>query len=139
MDNRIISIQSEGREAFNLAIQLMFDNAPGGKATHCFEHPDKGLIFLWNEETFNLQAEGALPPSKCEKAYKLPFGMGWKAAADLAWGWLQERKDDDYRDWCDHDGSDGHGFKVYNEDWGHIAGSSYAIFAVLPIWAWYGK
>jgi hypothetical protein len=138
MDNRKISIQSEGRAAFDLAIQLMFDGRCH-KATHYFEHPTKGFILLWHEDSFNLQEEGALPAILCQKANKLPYAMDEKAAADLAWGWLSERKVSEYQEWCDHDGSDGHGFRVYNEDWNKVAGSHYGILGVIPVWAWYGK
>lgn len=128
MDNRHISVQSEGRKSFDLAFQLLFENAPGGKATHYLEHSEKGLIFLWHEDKI-----------KDQSASKLPYAMDWKAAADLAWGWLQERRHEEYREDLDHDGSNGKGFRVYNEDWGHVAGSFYGILAVLPVWAWYGK
>ena len=124
MDNRLVSVQSEGREAFDLAFQLLFDNAPGDKVTHWVEDPSKGLILLWS-------AEGS--------ATKLPTPLTWKKAADLAWTWLENRNTEDYREYLDHDGSNGRGFKVYNEDWGHVAGYSYAVLGVLPVWAWYGK
>jgi len=132
MDNRIIDIRSEGRKAFDLAFQLMWDNAPGAKASHYLEHPEKGLIFLWNEDTFSIK-------DKKVTANKLPYAMDWKSAADLAWGWLGEQPDEKYQEYCDHDGSNGHGFRVYNEAWTHVAGSFYGILAVLPLWAWYGK
>lgn len=129
MNNRIISIQSEGRKSFDLAFKLMFDRDFGDmKATHYFKHPTKGFILLWHEESF-----GEV------KAIKLPFAMDWQIAANLVWGWLLEREDKEYQEYLDHDGSNGHGFRVYNENWGHVAGSHYAILAVLPVWAWYGK
>lgn len=124
MNNRKIFIQSEGKKAFDLAFQLIFDNAPGGKATHYLDHPEKGFILLWHEDI------GAL---------KLPFPMGWEDSANMAWGWLQNQPDKAYKDFCDHDGDNEKGFRVYNEDWGHVANSHYAFAAVLPIWAWYGK
>lgn len=126
MDNRHISVQSEGRKAFDLAFQLLFDNAAGGKATHYFEDKDKGLVLCWYEDA-------------SKKTVKLPSALTWRGAADLAWNWLEEQDEKQYRERLDHDGSNGKGFKVYNEDWGHVAGSSYAILAVLPVWAWYGK
>jgi hypothetical protein len=129
MDNRHISVQSEGREAFDLAFQLLFDNAPGGKASHYFEHPEKGLVFLWHEEAYGLFA----------KASKLPYAMRWKEAADLAWGWLSNQPNEKYTEKLDHDGSNGKGFLVYNEYWGHIGESHYAFLGVKPVWAWYGK
>lgn len=129
MDNRHISVQSEGRVAFDLAFQLLFDNAPGGKASHYFEHPEKGLVFLWHEESFGIFS----------KASKLPYAMRWKEAADLAWGWLSNQPNEKYEEKLDHDGSNGKGFLVYNEYWGHIAEAHYAFLAVKPVWAWYGK
>lgn len=134
MDNRVIDIRSEGRRALDLAFELMWDNAPGGKATHYFDHPLMGLIFLWNEDSFVVEGN----PYKVT-ANKLPYAMDWKAAADLAWGWLGEQPNEKYGDFLDHDGSNGRGFRVYNESWTHVAGSHYGILAVLPMWAWYGK
>ncbi len=130
MDNRNISIQTEGKDAFYLAFQLFFD--AHGKATHYFEHPDKGFLLLWHEDTFMLD-------NNRKSASKLPFPMDWKAAAELAWGWLLNQPEESFRDYYDHDGSNGRGFKVYNEAWGHVAGSHYAFLGVLPVWAWYGK
>lgn len=137
MDNREIDIKAEGRKSFDLAFQLFFEGH--SKATHYFEHPEKGLVFLWHEDSFNLNKVGALPADKCTKANKLPYSMDWKAAADLAWGWLLEQPKEKYLDALDHDGSNGKGFRVYNESWTHVAGSHYGICAVQPIWAWYGK
>lgn len=132
MDNRHISIQSEGRPAFDLAFQLLFDNAPGKKASHYFEHPDKGFIMLWHEDSFMIGIEQKL-------ANKLPYPMDWKSAADLAWGWITNQPKESYKESLDHDGSNGKGFMVYNEYWGHVANSHYAFLGVLPVWAWYGK
>lgn len=132
MDNRIISVQSKGREAFDLAFQLLFDNASGGKASHYIEVPDKGLLLLWSEDHFNVNGVKT-------SAIKLPFPMRWKEAADMAWGWLINQPEEKYDQYLDHDGSNGKGFLVYNESWGHVAGSHYGILGLKPIWAWYGK
>lgn len=129
MDNRVISIKSEGRKDFDLAFQLLLNE---GRATHYCEHKDKGLILLWHE-TERLELDGF-------KIMKLPFKMDWKAAANMVWGWLQEQSADTYQDYIDDYDVDMHkGFVIYNEEWGHVAGSAYAILAVLPMWAWYGK
>jgi hypothetical protein len=124
MDNRIISVQSEGRKAFDLAFQLLFDNAPGDTVTHYIDHPKAGLILLWSSES---------------NAIKLPVPLKWKEAADLAWAWLGSKTDKEYTEYCDHDGSNGHGFRVYCEDWGHVGGYHYGVLGVVPVWAWYGK
>lgn len=136
MDNRIISVQAVGREQFDLAFQLMFTTEwKEQKATDYFEHPEKGLIFFWHADNFCL-TKGSWEKSP---TIKLLTPMDWKRAADLAWDWLQGKDDKEYQGWSDHDGSNGKGFRIYNEDWGHVGGSHYAICAVLPIWAWYGK
>ena len=126
MDNRLIIIQNEGREAFDLAFQLFFTDKfkyPKPKTvTHYVDDPKKGLIFY----------EYSAPAN----ASKLPVPLGFKQAADLAWTWLEAKDDKDYREYLDHDGSDGHGFKVYNEAWNKVDGG---LLAVLPVWAWYGK
>lgn len=132
MDNRIFSIQNEGREAFDLAMKIAFTSAPGNKATHFFDHPTHGFLLLWNDDSFYIN-------NKKVKANKLPYAFDCKAAADLVWGWLQSKSDEDYKDFLDHDGSNGKGYKVYSEDWGHVAGSHYAFVGIIPIWAWYGK
>lgn len=136
MDNRHISVQSEGRVAFDLAFQLLFDNCPGKKATHYFEHPNSGFLLLWHEDNFHL---GTTSEPNKQPANKLPYPMGWKEAADLAWGWLLNQPKEKYEQYLDHDGSNGKGFLIYNEDWGHVAGSHYAFLGVKPVWAWYGK
>jgi hypothetical protein len=144
MDNRHISIQSQGKKAFELAMQLMFDNAPGGKANYYCDHPTYGFVLFWSGDYGNtlgpLHDWGKEDPKPLSvPIVKLPYPMSVKAATELAWEWLQEQPDDKYQDYCDHDGSNGHGFKVYNEYWGHIGNSHYAILGVIPVWAWYGK
>lgn len=136
MDNRHISVQSEGRDAFDLAFQLLFDNCPNKKATHYLEHPTAGFILFWHEDDVHYKIDGAYITLS---ANKLPYPMGWKESADLAWGWLLNQPLEKYQDDLDHDGSNNKGFLVYNEYWGHVAESHYAFLGVKPVWAWYGK
>lgn len=124
MDNRLIIVQSESRKAFDMAFELLFESSPSGKASHYIDDPKKGLVFLWLEE---------------KGCSKLPVALNAKQAAELAWTWLANKKDDEYHEYLDHDGSSHHGFKVYNEAWAKVGGYSYSILAVLPVWAWYGK
>jgi hypothetical protein len=127
MDNRIISVQSHGRKAFDLAFELLFENQ---KATHYFEHPQKGLVFLWAQD---LRID--LPVS-----IKLPTPLTWQGAAELAWTWLMNQPDNKYQDDLDdYDVSNIKAFKVYNEDWGYVADSRYGILGVVPVWGWLGK
>jgi hypothetical protein len=126
MDNRVISIKAEGRVAFDLAVQLMFsDRFRKNKVTH-YAESSKGLMFFTGEEV-------------SLNTIKLPIPLDWSGVSDLAWRWLQEQPSDSYADYIDHSGSMGKGFHIYNDAWGHVAGSSKGIMAVKPIWAWYGK
>ena len=132
MDNKKVLIQCAGRTAFDLAMRVAFtteydkeNEEPRKKASHYFEHPEKGLVFLWSED-------------KSVNSSKLPVALDWKGSAELAWQWLDEQPTSKYQDYCDHDGSNSKGFKVYNEAWGHVI-SHYAIIAIVPIWAWHGK
>lgn len=124
MDNNLISIQSDSREDFNLAIKLLCKN----KVTHFFDHPDKGLIAFWTEGKIN-----EVP------ATPFPVPLAAEAFAEMAWQWLLAQPDSKYQEYLDHDGDNGKGFKVYNEVWGRIGGNFKTMFAVLPVWAWYGK
>jgi hypothetical protein len=50
------------------------------------------------------------------------------------------RQDLRWDGWCDHDGSNGDGWRIYTGEWGHVGEHGYrAPFAVRPIVAWYGK
>lgn len=63
-----------------------------------------------------------------------------KLAADdlvpLIKAWLSEQ---DYGRQPDHDGSNGKGWRVYNEGWTHVNGEWQAFAAIEPAWLEYGK
>lgn len=144
MDNRHISIQSENKKALELAMQLIFDNAPGGKATHYCDHPTLGFVLFWNQPEYSALSEKEDYLKKdSEKTeaiiHKLPYPMDCRAATEMVWGWLAEQPEEKYIDYMDHDGSNGRGFRVYNETWGHVGSSHYAFAGILPVWSWYGK
>lgn len=149
MDNRTIDFVSEGHEALKTALQLMWDSAPGGKATHYrvlklapktryYGIPDKishytemkvdeengveTLVLYWSDD---------------KTADKLPFPLTKDNVADFVQGWLDNSAD--YGEEPDIDGSCGKGFRVFTEQWGHVAGSHYSIVAVQPNWSMYGK
>lgn len=124
MDNRRIDITSEGRRAFDLAMELAFEGKHRYRTAVAFLQTDKGLVLYWH------MAEGTKP---------LPCAMDWRSAADLAWTWLATVPDEEREAYLDHDGSNGKGFRIYNESWGHVDGSPYAIIAIQAVWAWYGK
>lgn len=94
----------------------------------CHKPDPKGiqtLVLYWSEEKDTLA---------------LPFPLKSAAAAyQFVQAWLD---DVDYEDDCysnDGDVSRGKGWRTFNESWGHVLNSPYAIVAVQPYWAWYGK
>ncbi len=125
MDNFKIEIVSEGRKEFEAALRIAFAHAPGSKATHYAILPDKGMVFYWHEPESNF------------KAVALPSEIDVEEAVVLAWAWLTKKAD--YEGEPDHDGDNGKGYRIYNEDWGHVHGSHYAFVAIEPAWAMYGK
>lgn len=154
MDNQQIDITSEGRNGIDLALQIIWNAAvPGGKASHykvmrlksettyhqheahngraafishherLKEHPEgyETLILLWHDEA------GAIP---------LPFKLDCKQSGQFVADWLGSL---DYGHQPDHDGSNGKGWRLFTESWGHVVGHHYAIVGVQPQWAMYGK
>lgn len=93
-------------------------------------HPKKGLVFFWTKSSIGSELAGA-------KIIDLPFPLKGDAIGNYAWEWLTSAAE--YGPEPDHDGSNGRGWRVYNEDWGHVAGRWDAFFAVQPVWAMYGK
>lgn len=165
MDNLSIDITSEGRESLAHALTVVWPNAAGGKATHyrvvnvsrnckyytheirkgmkanvdlhqeCPEQiyvshheeelpADDGsqtLILLWHEE---------------QNATPLPYPLTLDKAISFVADWLSQA---DYGSQPDHDGSNGKGWRLFTNDWGHVAGHHYGIVGVQPAWAMYGK
>lgn len=67
----------------------------------------------------------------------LPFKLDVAGAADFAWRWLAEQ---DYGRQPDHDGDNDKGWRLFTTGiWGHVAGDHYAVCAIAPVWAMYGK
>lgn len=107
----------EGKEQLKKAMGLF----PCRKVVGYREDEEKGLIFYWCDSV---------------KATKLPFPMTLEQTADFASGWLEHAS---YGSEPDHDGDNGRGWRLYTEDWGHVAGEYQAFMAVKPEWAMYGK
>ena len=144
MDNKKFNIICEGHDALDLALKMIWGSIPGGKATHYkvmklktetkyypnhhttrnIESPDgvDTLILLWNGD---------------KDAIKLPFPLKLENVTDFVIGWLENEAD--YGKEPDHDGDNGKGWRVFNEDWGHVADYTYSIIGIQPEWAMYGK
>lgn len=139
MDNRTIDVTSEGEEGIQHALAIIWSNAIGGKATHYiieryskkalystvrFEPDPKGIDTL-------ILLHGAEHNSKT-----LPFPLDMEQSAKFISDWLKTL---DYRDEPDHDGSNGPGWRLFTEAWGHVFCMHRAIIAAQPAWAMYGK
>jgi hypothetical protein len=123
MDNNHISITWEGEERFRNILSLILDQRKGktGKIEHYCIDPDYGMIFFWTD---------------CTISQPMPYPMKVDAAVQFAWNWLQTA---DYGPEPDHDGSNGRGWRIFNETWGHVKGEWAGICAIQPAWAMYGK
>lgn len=127
MDNRRFLVKSEGREQFNLAMQLAFTDKYGAhKATHFSESKENGLVFHYHDEP-NLNTS------------KLVVPMDHVGATEIAWQWLLAQPKERYIDDLDHDGSNGKGFQICNHDWNRVRGTNCGMISILPCWMWYGK
>lgn len=116
MDNLSIKIVAEGSDRFRAALALFPQSEVVG-----YREDGKRLILYWTESP---------------KATRLPYPMTIAQAAEFVLGWLDNV--DRGRE-PDHDGSNGKGWALYNEDWGHVDDEWEAFAAVEPVWALYGK
>ncbi len=146
MDNRQLDITSNGDTSLRLALELIWSNAHGGKATHfkvanylakttyygtpVHRHVDSltedprgtpTLILLWHAE---------------RDAIALPRPLTLQDATDYANDWLSKASRGLEPD---IDGESGEGWRVFTQSWGHVADYHCAIVAIQPVWALYGK
>lgn len=123
MDNFYINIVGQGGDLLRKAVEIAFSHAPGRKAT-AYVLRNNTMIFLWGDF------------EKIPDRVALPFEMTAEFSADLAERWLAVTE---YGDEPDHDGDNRKGWRVFNEDWGHVCGLHAAICGIRPEWAMYGK
>lgn len=124
MDNFHFDITSEGEAALRHALSVALTGKWGvTKVVGWQEDPKKGLILFKYAST-----KSAMVPFLIE--------LGIDELVPLIKTWLENQ---DYGPEPDHDGSNGKGFRIYNEDWGRIGDDWSTICAIKPNWAWYGK
>lgn len=136
MDNFQISIVAEGVDSLRAALSIALrHNAPGGKISHWAVAKDpapeanawtqdaigKTLILLWHEE---------------RESQPFPAELDLELATSFVDAWLKQQ---DYGQSPDHDGSNGQGWRVFCDHWGHVLDHHYAICGIQPQWAMYGK
>lgn len=145
MDNFHIDILAEGDETLLEALAIAFrHNAPGGKATHWagFDMKFKGV------EWYSRDRPGTKRPTlvfywidpKLDDATPFPAPIKPKEAVAMVGVWMEGLKEGNrFPQEPDHDGSNGEGYRIFCEQWGHVNDNHYAIVAVQPTWAMYGK
>lgn len=146
MDNRRLDITAEGNDALASALALAWPGAACGKATHfkVVNLVEKTTYYgepTSRHHTANYEDEQGTPTmillwSGERDASPLPYPMGLEEAASMVNGWLESVPRGQEPD---IDGSCGYGWRVFTEAWGHVFGHHYAIVAVQPEWALYGK
>lgn len=141
MDNFALNVVSEGKESFKLALQIALSHHT--KASHyaVIDHDAdvnewtkkggkrKTLVLFWTDD------ESFKP-----KPSAFPCDMKGAALFEFVWHWLEDCWEKRaHGQEPDHDGDNGNGWRIFNEDWGHVAESHYAFVGIQPVWAMYGK
>ena len=123
MDNFRIDITAEGRERLRDALALGMSNRESTRVFGWEDHPEKGLILYWTDNSLAIE--------------KFPAPLGVEETTAMVWTWLAFTTYPE-QEWGG-DVSYGKGWRVYNEDWGHVGERWQAILAIQPVWAMYGK
>jgi hypothetical protein len=131
MDNRIFNVNGKGSQMLLHTLELVFEQT-NLKCVGWIFSKTHGLILTWHLDDKNIIP---LPTTKGLTASEvLPVVLSW-LESDMAKTIKLEHWDSNYQ----HDGSNSKGWRVYCEDWGHVADHSCAICAILPVFLWYGK
>ena len=142
MDNFKIDVIAETQDTLVKALEIAFaHNAPGHKMGSY--HVTKLVSSVYNGIPEGVDGRTAivLRWTTADKLTEdgpinLPFKLDAKGAADFAQRWLAEQ---DFGREPGHDGHNNKGWRVVTGDWGHVCEDRYAVCAVLPWWAAYGK
>lgn len=116
--NAPFTVEHRTDEALRALLVVAFEK---NKATHWKYHDKEGLVFLWHGD---------------DSAVVFPSAIGPEEAAVFTRAWLDSEP---YPPQPDHDGDNEKGFRLYRDYWGNAGGSRYAIIAVAPCWAMFGK
>lgn len=143
MDNFQIDVVAEGEKTLVELFEIAFrHNSAGGTAVawNEVEIPFKGVEYLGDTSPTRPTLVFYWHYEEKEKTVRLPSPISPTLAARFAMEWISELKRvKRLPNEPDIDGSVGHGFRVFTEDWGHVQNNGYAIIAVQFVWATYGK
>lgn len=130
MDNRVFDVNGVGSKSLQQALNMVFDQWSDNCTAKAWEHTEKGMILVW---------------CKDQAANNLPAPMTADQVLPLVEAYLDSEDADSLElprwsnNFGDSDVSCEKGWRVYVEDWGHVNNNHYAICAIIPSWAWYGK
>jgi len=136
MDNKLLSINGEGAEMLELAIKIAFMQHGLNTSAKAYRiDPTYGIVLDWVE------------PGKGSASNPFPVPQDPEMCADWIVRWLQTdvakailvSNKNQHEEDCDHDGDNYPGWRVFNENWGHVDGRWEAICAIRPCWLWAGK
>jgi hypothetical protein len=146
MDNRTIDVTSQGAEGLALALRLAWIDISDGEATHYKIISLEQTVAYYGAPTdqhriTSIESEHGTPTlillRKAEQgALPLPYPLDIDEAIVFVAGWLRRAP---LGQEPDHDGCNEPAWRVFTEQWGHVAGHHYAIVAVQPAWAMFGK
>jgi hypothetical protein len=129
MDNRIFNVNGRGLEMLSQTLKLAFSQS-GNKLAKCWRFiPEKGFVLFWTDA-----ADAHMLPAPMDADALAPMIHKWMESTDA-----QQMKCEGWDANADHDGDNNPGWRVYVENWGHVADHWQAICAVRPVYLWYGK
>ncbi len=145
MDNNRLVVVSETRTDLELALKLAFRHVsaawswwewtpPQEPTCGAFLGvPDRAKFLVFSiAGNSKFDSFSTLPASR----NRFPMAIDVNLAVEFAEKWLEQQ---DFGEEPDHDGSNGKGFVVFNQPWGHVAGDQYSFVAIGPAWAMRGK
>jgi hypothetical protein len=157
MDNRLFNVNGTGDDMLLLTLKLA--GMQESSRPDCFAGwryvPDFGMVLYWHTKAeegiapfmHNLTAEEVTPvvarwlksseEAKAEVAKLRVRRSAYPEWKEPAYGIEDPRSTWDLDQ--QHDGDNYPGWRVYCQNWGHVAGSHYSICAVRPAFMWAGK
>ena len=145
MDNKQIDIISEGNDDLKSTLKLIWGDSKTKVIQYMYTRLKTETSYFGDPvdshyTSSQISAKGVpiliLFKWDATNAMKLPYPMDLDDSFSFIKGWL---KNVDYGQEPDHDGTNNHGWRVFTERWGNVAGYSSAMVGIQPAWAMYGK
>ena len=127
-DNRIFNVNGEGDEMLLDTLKLIFKQEGDNTTAKGWRKSLKHGLILYAYENGDINL--------------FPNPLTAEEVFPIVKKYLKSGEDVELDDWdkdADHDGSNGQGWRVYCEDWGHIGSDHSAFAAIKPVYIWYGK